>query len=685
MLVHRRSTPTSRRWTTSTAARPCSTRPTTTGYQRAYGGADRWRHRHEPPAADHPGRREVRPVPVGRTTHGDLDKAKDALTACGQPNGFATDISYRAERPKEKATAEALQQSLAKVGIKLDAQALPAGDYFEAVRRQARLRQGEQARPDHLRLGRRLARRLRLPAQIVDSRVIRATAATPTCRRHDPAVDELLDKARHDDRPRPRARRLWAQIDRKVMEDAHPAGHLGQGPALPAAERCTNVFITDGLQHVRLPDHGRAVTATAIPEAGEGSGRPAPVTGGRAGRAGRRARIHRPPADRRGRPAARRQRGHVRDLLPGAAAGRRDAGRPGVPLRRPDRGRGDDRATRGAARLHRPDRTCSTAGSSRASSSARTTTPARPSSTARRPASATPSSPEPGAARPARPAAGDAVAGGRGRRPLAGRRRAIGVLSALRRGASSTGRRWAWRWPACRCRSSSPACCRWRSSATGSGSTAPGGSYTPFIEDNPLQWAYDLILPWITLAFLYAAAYARLTRAGMLETMGEDYIRTARAKGLPERTVVVKHGLRAALTPILTIFGLDLGPAARRRGPHREHVLAAGHRQVLPSTRSSATTCPRCSGVVLVGAFFIVIANLVVDLLYAVVDPRVRLDDRTDAARRPTPAAAFLEVRDLRVHFPTDDGWSRPWTGCRSAWSAARPSASSASPAPARA
>ena len=90
------------------------------------------------------------------------------------------------------------------------------------------------------------------------------------------------------------------------------------------------------------------------------------------------------------------------------------------------------------------------------------------------------------------------------------------------------------------------------------GWTAPGGSYTPFTE-NPAQWAYDLILPWITLAFLFAAAYARLTRAGMLETMSEDYIRTARAKGLPERTVVVKHGLRAALTPILTIFGLDVG------------------------------------------------------------------------------------------------------------------------------
>src|SRR5205823_10267786 len=74
-----------------------------------------------------------------------------------------------------------------------------------------------------------------------------------------------------------------------------------------------------------------------------------------------------------------------------------------------------------------------------------------------------------------------------------------------------------------------------------------------------LHWVSALVLPWATLAFLYAALYARLTRAGMLETMNEDFIRTARAKGLAERKIVVKHGLRAALTPILTIFGLDLG------------------------------------------------------------------------------------------------------------------------------
>jgi peptide/nickel transport system permease protein len=154
------------------------------------------------------------------------------------------------------------------------------------------------------------------------------------------------------------------------------------------------------------------------------------------------------------------------------------------------------------------------------------------------------------------------------------------------------------------------------------GITAPGGSYVP-IQENPLRWAYSLLLPWITLAFLYAAAYARLTRAGMLDTMGEDFIRTARAKGLPERTVVLKHGLRSALTPILTIFGLDLG-------------LLLGGAILTESTYSLPgigkysvdavvnNDLPKVLGVVLVGSIFIIAANLVVDLLYAVVDPRVR-------------------------------------------------------------
>jgi len=143
------------------------------------------------------------------------------------------------------------------------------------------------------------------------------------------------------------------------------------------------------------------------------------------------------------------------------------------------------------------------------------------------------------------------------------------------------------------------------------------------ITSNPLLWARNFVLPWITLAFLYAALYARLTRAGMLETMGEDYIRTARAKGLPERQVVIKHGLRAALTPIVTIFGLDLG------------LLLGG--AILTETTFSLPglgqftilaiqnqDLPEIMGVVMIASLAIVVANMVVDILYAVVDPRVR-------------------------------------------------------------
>jgi peptide/nickel transport system permease protein len=143
------------------------------------------------------------------------------------------------------------------------------------------------------------------------------------------------------------------------------------------------------------------------------------------------------------------------------------------------------------------------------------------------------------------------------------------------------------------------------------------------ITSNPLLWARNMVLPWVTLAFLYAALYARLTRAGMLETMGEDYIRTARAKGLPERKVIVKHGMRAALTPIVTIFGLDLGlllggailteTTFSMPGLGQFTILAIQNQDL-----------PEIMGVVMIAAFFIVVANMIVDILYAVVDPRVR-------------------------------------------------------------
>ncbi|HLU74200.1 MAG TPA: ABC transporter permease [Nonomuraea sp.] len=157
----------------------------------------------------------------------------------------------------------------------------------------------------------------------------------------------------------------------------------------------------------------------------------------------------------------------------------------------------------------------------------------------------------------------------------------------------------------------------------GLGWTPPGGSWTDFSE-NPGQWAYNLLLPWITLAFLFAATYARLTRAGMLETMGEDYIRTARAKGLHERDVVVKHGLRAALTPILTLFGIDFGLLIGG-------AILTETTYTLPGLGQFAILAirnqdlPQVMGVVLFAASFVVVASLVVDLLYAWVDPRVRL------------------------------------------------------------
>jgi peptide/nickel transport system permease protein len=135
-------------------------------------------------------------------------------------------------------------------------------------------------------------------------------------------------------------------------------------------------------------------------------------------------------------------------------------------------------------------------------------------------------------------------------------------------------------------------------------------------------WAQALTLAWISLAFLYAALYARFTRTNLLETMGEDYIRTATAKGLPRRKVIGKHALRAALTPLITIFGLDLagllGGAILTEKTFTIPGLGA-----LAVDAIGKQDLPVIMGVTIVGAIFIVIANVIVDLLYAYVDPRV--------------------------------------------------------------
>jgi peptide/nickel transport system permease protein len=150
----------------------------------------------------------------------------------------------------------------------------------------------------------------------------------------------------------------------------------------------------------------------------------------------------------------------------------------------------------------------------------------------------------------------------------------------------------------------------------------PNVQFVSFTQ-NPYLWARNLVLPWVTLAFLYSALYARLTRSGMLETMGEDYIRTARAKGLHERTVIGKHALRAALTPIITIFGMDLGLLLG--GAILTEVTFSLHGLGLFTYEAIQNQdFPEVMGVVLLLTFFVVIANLVVDVLYAYVDPRVR-------------------------------------------------------------
>jgi peptide/nickel transport system permease protein len=151
----------------------------------------------------------------------------------------------------------------------------------------------------------------------------------------------------------------------------------------------------------------------------------------------------------------------------------------------------------------------------------------------------------------------------------------------------------------------------------------PGSGYVPLTED-PARWAQHLILPWITLALVTAATYARLTRASMLDVLGEDYIRTARSKGLTERRITYRHALRSALTPVVTQFGIDLGTLLGG-AVVTEQVFGLpglGREAVLAITTQDL---PVIIGVVLVASLFVVVASIVVDLCYAVLDPRVRV------------------------------------------------------------
>jgi peptide/nickel transport system permease protein len=134
----------------------------------------------------------------------------------------------------------------------------------------------------------------------------------------------------------------------------------------------------------------------------------------------------------------------------------------------------------------------------------------------------------------------------------------------------------------------------------------------------------SMLLPWIVLAAASAAIYARYLRSSMIDVMSEDYIRTARAKGLPERRVIMHHGVRSAITPIVTLLGLDIGVLLAGNAILTETVFNIPGVGRLVYTAIQTSDLPVIQGVTLFGAFFIIVFNLIVDIAYAYLDPRVR-------------------------------------------------------------
>jgi peptide/nickel transport system permease protein len=147
-------------------------------------------------------------------------------------------------------------------------------------------------------------------------------------------------------------------------------------------------------------------------------------------------------------------------------------------------------------------------------------------------------------------------------------------------------------------------------------------TYVPISKDFG-RWFGSLLLPWFTLAATSAAIYSRVLRGSLIEAMGEDYIRTARAKGLRERRVVWRHGVRSAITPVLTIFGLDVG-ALLGGAVITETVFNIPGIGRLNYNAINASDFPIVQGTVILAALFIVVANILVDIAYAYLDPRVR-------------------------------------------------------------
>ena len=153
----------------------------------------------------------------------------------------------------------------------------------------------------------------------------------------------------------------------------------------------------------------------------------------------------------------------------------------------------------------------------------------------------------------------------------------------------------------------------------------PSGEYVELTAD-PLEWAYHLVLPWVTLAILYVGFYSRVLRSNMLDAMNEDYVRTARAKGLGERRVMTRHVMRNSLIPIVTLFGLDFGALIGGAIVIEAIFSLNGIGQYAYESLIN-TDLPPIMAIVLFGAFFVVLFNALVDIAYAWLDPRIRLGE----------------------------------------------------------
>ena len=152
----------------------------------------------------------------------------------------------------------------------------------------------------------------------------------------------------------------------------------------------------------------------------------------------------------------------------------------------------------------------------------------------------------------------------------------------------------------------------------------PNGGYVELTKD-PIDWAYHLIMPWTALAILFIGFYSRVLRSNVLDTINEDYVRTARAKGLSERRVLIAHVLRNSLLPVITLWGLDFGAVVGGGAILTETVFDLQGVGQYAADSIGQLDVPPVLAITMFGAFFIVALNAIVDILYAVLDPRIRL------------------------------------------------------------